>query len=123
LAAAGLLALAASGAQAQSAADIAKGKALFDQQCKTCHSTVAGQEIQAPSLYGVVGRKAGSDPQFTAYTPAIKSSKLVWTPTNLDKFLSGPGQLIPGTAMPITLASPMDRHDVIGYLTSLKKGR
>jgi cytochrome c len=123
LAAAGILLSAASAVGAQAAGDAAKGKAVFDQQCKTCHATVAGQEIAAPSLYGIVGRKAAGDPGFKAYTPAIKASSVVWTQANLNKFLSGPGQMIPGTAMPITLASPSDRADVIAYLASLRKGR
>ena len=123
LAAAGLALCAAGAASAQAAGDAAKGKTIFDQQCKTCHSNVAGQEIAAPSLFGVVGRKAGSDPGFKAYTPAIKASNVVWTQPNLNRFLSGPGDMIPGTAMPITLASPADRANVIAYLASLKKGR
>ncbi len=118
LLAVGALALAAAtGAEAQS---VAKGGAIFKQQCNLCHSAVAGQELAAPSLFGVVGRKAASDPHFTSYTPALKASKLVWTPANLDKFLSGPATLVPGTAMPITLANPQDRRDVVAYLASLK---
>ncbi len=98
-----------------------KGKALFNQQCSLCHSATAGLEGQAPSLYGVVGRKAGGDPGFTAYSPAIKASKMVWKPATLDAFLSGPAKLIPGTAMPITVASPDARHDIVAYLATLKK--
>ena len=116
-----LTAATASGAHAQAAGDAAKGKVLFNAQCMLCHSAVAGQEIQAPSLFGVVGRKAASDPGFASYSPALKASKLIWTKANLGKFLSGPGQLVPGTAMPITLADPTQRHDVIAYLASLKK--
>jgi cytochrome c len=122
LAAAGLVLVVAGAASAQSA-DVAKGKAIFDQQCKLCHSTVAGQEINAPSLYGVVGRKAAGDPSFQSYSAALKASKLVWTPPNLNKFLAGPAQMVPGTAMPITLSSPADRTNVIAYLATLKKGK
>jgi cytochrome c len=121
LAAAGLLAAATASSAAQPAGNAAKGKAVFDQQCKLCHGTAAGQEINAPSLFGVVGRKAAADPGFKSYTPALKGSKLVWSPANLDKFLSGPATLVPGTAMPITLGAPQDRKDVIAYLASLKK--
>jgi len=85
-----------------------------------CHATKAGQEGAAPSLYGVVGRVSGSEPGFS-YTPAIKAAHLTWTPAKLDTFLSGPAKLVPGTAMPITLADPGQRHDVIAYLASLKK--
>lgn len=122
LAAASLLtAAAASGVHAQAAGNAAAGKAVFTQQCALCHSAVAGQEGAAPSLFGVVGRPAASERGFTSYTAALKASKLTWTPATLNRFLSGPGQLVPGTAMPITLAAPADRANVIAYLATLKK--
>ena len=115
-------ALIAGGAQAQAAGgDVAKGLATFKQQCSVCHSADPGVEGAAPNLRGVVGRKAGSDPKFTAYTPAIKAAKITWSPATLDTFLSGPAKMIPGTAMPISLADPKQRHDVIAYLASVKK--
>lgn len=122
LAAAAVL-IGAGAAQAAGAlgGDPAHGKTLFTQQCSLCHSANPGQEGAAPSLFGVVGRKAASEPGFTAYTTAIKSSGKVWTPAQLDLFLSGPAKLIPGTAMPITLPNPQDRHDVISYLATLRK--
>ena len=103
------------------AGDAVKGAALFKQQCSLCHSVDAGVENAAPNLRGVVGRKAGSDPKFPAYTPAIKASKVVWSKATLDAFLSGPAKLIPGTAMPIALTDPKQRRDVIAYLASAKK--
>ena len=98
----------------------AKGAAVFKQQCMICHAAKAGQEGAAPSLYGVVGRVSGTEPGFS-YTPAIKAAHIDWTPAKLDAFLSGPAKLIPGTAMPITLTDPTQRHDVIAYLASLKR--
>ena len=114
--------MAAGAAQAAGAlgGDPVKGAAVFKQQCMACHATKAGQEGAAPSLYGVVGRVSGSEPGFS-YTPAIKSAHIAWTPAKLDAFLSGPAKLVPGTAMPITLADPTQRHDVIAYLASLHK--
>jgi cytochrome c len=111
-------ALAISGA-AQAAGDPVKGKALFSAQCSLCHS-VTGEEGAAPNLSGVVGRKAAGDAAFPAYTKALKASGLTWTSATLDTFLSGPTKLVPGTAMPITLAKPLDRANVIAYLASLK---
>lgn len=119
---AALLAAGAASA-AGSAVDIAKGKALFDGQCSLCHSDSAGVEGAAPSLNGVVGRKAASDPGFPAYTKALKASGVAWTEATLDQFLTGPQKMVPGTAMPISIASPIDRHHVIAYLASLKHGR
>jgi cytochrome c2 len=110
-------------AMAQSAGDAAKGKTLFTQQCALCHSASSGQEGQGPSLYGVIGRKAGSEPGFPAYTKSLKGSNITWGAASLDKFLSGPTTLVPGTAMPISLSSAQDRRNVIAYLASLKKGR
>ena len=101
--------------------DSASGAAIFKQQCSLCHSVDPGVENAAPNLRGVVGRKAAGDPKFTAYTPAIKASKVVWKTATLDAFLSGPAKVIPGTAMPISLADPKQRHDVIAYLASVKK--
>jgi cytochrome c len=123
LAAAGALTASAGGAHAQASGAAAAGKLVFTAQCMLCHSTVVGQEGAAPSLYGVVGRKAASEAGFKSYTPALKASKLVWTKANLNKFLSGPAQLVPGTAMPITLPSPQDRANVIAYLASLKSAK
>jgi cytochrome c2 len=111
----------ATGAHAQAAGDPVKGKLVFTQQCTLCHAAAAGQEGAAPSLFGVVGRPAASEKGFTSYTAALKNLKLTWTKANLNKFLSGPAQMAPGTAMPITLASPADRANVIAYLATLKK--
>ena len=106
---------------AQAAGDAVKGKATFNQQCALCHSAAAGAEGAAPSLFGVVGRKAASDAGYPAYSKALKASGLTWKPANLDTFLSGPAKLVPGTNMPITLADPVARQNVIAYLVTLKK--
>ena len=123
LAAAAALVGAAGAAQAEGAlgGDPVKGLATFKQQCAACHSADPGVEGAAPNLRGVIGRKAGSDPKFTAYTPAIKAAKITWSASTLDAFLSGPAKLIPGTAMPITLPDPKTRHDVVAYLASLHR--
>ena len=100
--------------------DVVKGKATFNQQCMLCHSSVAGQEGAAPSLFGVVMRRAASDPGYPGYSRALKASGLTWTTGNLNSFLSGPAKLVPGTAMPITVNAPQDRANIIAYLASLK---
>ena len=120
-AAAGLLAVAvAQSASADPHGDAAKGKALFNSQCSLCHSATPGEEGAGPSLAGVVGRKAGSESGFP-FTKALKGSGLTWTKDNLEKFLAGPGKLVPGTAMPITLNKDQDRDNVVAYLATLKK--
>ncbi len=108
-----LLALAASPAFAQAGA----GAETFEDRCAMCH--VVGGGGQGPSLTGVVGRRAGSLPGFR-YTPAMKGSGLTWTPANLDRFLTNPGAIVPGTAMPVRLNDAAQRTAVIHYLETQK---
>ncbi len=111
-----------SAAQTVAAGDAEHGKALFTQICALCHST--GHDAkppvgQGPLLAGVVGRPAASLKNFP-YTKALQNSHLLWDAATLDKFLSGPGMLVPGTMMPMTVANPADRGDLIAYLATLR---
>lgn len=101
------------------AADAGKGKAIFDDRCTVCHSAKPGEEGAGPSLAGVVGRRAASDPGFPGYTAALKKSGLTWSRASLDKFLSSPSAAVPGTAMPIALPDKTERDNVIAYLATL----
>ena len=103
------------------AGDPAHGKAVFASRCGLCHSAGPdeGEAGQGPPLAGVVGRPAASAPGFD-YTAALKKAHLVWTPANLDTWLSGPSKMVPGTAMPIAVADPKTRADLIAYLASVK---
>ncbi len=120
---AALAALLSSAAQAAVPApgDPVHGKQVFAARCGLCHSAGPGEGEagQGPPLAGVVGRKAASAAGF-GYTDALKASKLVWTPANLDRFLAGPSRLVPGTAMPIAVGDAKTRADLIAYLTSVK---
>lgn len=92
------------------------GALLFRQRCASCHvAPPGGRNVLAPSLTGVVGRKAASTP-FATYSPALKASKLTWTRANLDKFLTAPAKLVPGTRMVIALPDPAQRAAVLDYL-------
>jgi cytochrome c2 len=71
-------------------------------------------------LIGVVGRKAAALPGYP-YSAALTASGLTWTPANLDAFVQGPTKLVPGTAMRVILADPVDRGDLIAYLATLKR--
>src|SRR5215831_18699287 len=69
-------------AQDAPAGDAARGKAFFEISCAVCHSPVLGPDNlilmkQGPSLVGVVGRAAGSQPHFN-YTKAIRDSGFTW---------------------------------------------
>ena len=98
------------------AADAAKGKKLFTK-CKACHNADAPKNKVGPHLVGIVGRKAGAADGYTKYSKAIKDSGIVWDEANLDKWLTNPKGMYPGTKMIYPgLKSAEDRANVIEYL-------
>jgi cytochrome c2 len=109
----------AAAARAQPAGDAAKGAEAFDDRCSQCHTT--GPAAQGPNLAGVVGRKAGTLPEFP-YTAAMKGSGLTWTADNLERFLANSQGLVPGTAMSVTVPSAAERANIVAYLAA-QKGR
>jgi cytochrome c len=107
-------------APAAVAGDAVKGATLFKSRCSVCHSVEAAKpKVTAPTLVGLIGRKAGSLPQ-ARYSAAIKASAVVWTPETLDKFLTSPRDVINGTFMVVNIANPEDRANIIAYLATLK---
>src|SRR5579859_3521516 len=71
------------------AADPAAGKLVFSSSCSICHSPQPGKNMVGPSLFGVVGRQTGSEPNYH-YSPANKDAKLTWDAATLDKYLESP---------------------------------
>jgi len=98
------------------AQDAAAGEKDF-VVCKACHQIGPGAKIAiGPVLNGVVGRKAGTYPGYS-YSPANKDSGLVWTPEELDKYLTDPQKVVPHTKMVFPgLKEEQKRKDVIAYL-------
>jgi cytochrome c len=95
--------------------DAAKGEKVFGQ-CKTCHVAEKGVNRVGPSLFGLVGRTAGSIEGFK-YSPANKNSGIVWTEEKLFEYLESPQKVVKGTYMAFAgLKNPQDRADVIAYL-------
>lgn len=88
--------------------------------CRACHATVAGQTMIGPTLFGVVGRKSGAVPGFN-YSSALKALKLTWNDSSLDKWLTNPMAMAPGTRMVSPgIADPAQRKAVIAYLKTLR---
>ncbi len=104
---------------AQAAGDAQKGMQVF-KQCALCHTNEAGKNKIGPSLFGVVGRKAGSVSNFN-YSDSMKSFGQTWTPQELDTYLTDPRKLVTGTKMIFPgLKKEDDRQNVIAYLETLK---
>lgn len=117
--AASLIALAA---PALADGDIAKGEKVF-KKCLACHSVEAGAKAKVgPNLHDVVGRQTGTAPDFKYSDPmaALGAEGHIWTAEELDKFLTDPKGMVPGTKMSFAgLKKPEERADVIAYLVSL----
>jgi len=99
-----------------------RGKILFQQNCALCHSTgLPGAPLtgQGPLLAGVMGRPAASLPNF-GYTKALQASGIIWNVASVDKFLSGPGAMVPGTLMVAVVPQSADRADLIAFLGTLR---
>ena len=89
-----------------------RGQTLY-QVCMGCHSL--DEDDVGPRHRGVVGRPAGSVPGY-AYSPALKSSGIVWDRDTLDRWLTNPQGLVPGVKMFFAMPGAQDRADVIAYL-------
>ena len=124
----GLRSLAAAAAAASSllvatapghAQDAAVGRRVFQNYCSICHTAQPGRNLVGPTLFGVVNRPSGHIPNFH-YSDANRKSGLTWTVATLDRYLTAPGQVVPGTLMTFPgLKDPKQRADVIAYLATL----
>jgi cytochrome c len=96
------------------------GQLLFNNACRTCHTTNKGDNRLGPNLYKIVGRKAGSLPNYR-YSSAMKDADFVWDEAKLDRFIENPDAVVPGNNMKPYggLASAGDRAKVTAFLRSL----
>lgn len=97
--------------------NVARGQTLY-KGCADCHS-IAENGV-GPMHKGVVGRKAGTVPGYD-YSPDLKSSGIVWTEENLDKWLTGPQAMVPETKMFFDVPDAQDRADIIAFLKEKAK--
>lgn len=87
------------------------------RNCIACHSMSAGEHLTGPSLHGVFGRKAATVAGFNRYSPALKSSGLVWNTETLDAWLADPARLVPKNSMAFAgIEEARARADLIAFL-------
>ena len=111
-------ALLATSSSSWAAGDVAVGLQVFTR-CAVCHSNVPGENKIGPSLAGVFGRKAGSEPGYS-YSSALKSTNITWDEHTLNQFLTNPGADVHGTKMFLSVPNMADRENLIAYLQTLK---
>jgi cytochrome c len=98
------------------AQDAPLGEKVF-LKCKACHQIGEGaKNAVGPVLNGVVGRKAGTYPDY-AYSDANKNSGLTWDEATLKEYLKNPRAKIASTKMIFPgLTKDDDIDNVIAYL-------
>lgn len=103
------------------AGDASAGSDVFKTECSECHSIKEGRNKKGPSLFGVVGRKAATIPDYS-YSDALRAkTDWVWTPDKLHNYLSQPAkQADPGTKMKYDgLSDAKQLDDLISYLSTV----
>jgi cytochrome c len=124
---AALLSLSASSSESEKLSpqdrNVATGQLIFNNACRMCHTTREGDNRLGPHLYKIVGRKAGSLPNY-GYSSAMKGADFVWDEAKLNRFIANPDEIVPGNNMKPYggLASADDRAKVISFLLSLATG-
>lgn len=99
---------------------VKRGERLF-LQCASCHeiTDIKSPKI-GPTLKGIADRPVASLEGYN-YSPALKSFKFSWEEANLDRWLTQPMQMAPGTTMAfVGVPLPEDRKAIIAYLRTLK---
>jgi cytochrome c len=100
--------------------DPARGEKRFEE-CAACHKIEPGANAVGPTLYGVIGRKAGELSDFR-YSPALKRSGIIWAAETLDAFLTDPQAIVPANRMPYAgMPDASDRADLVAYLLKVSR--
>jgi cytochrome c len=102
---------------AQPQTEPASEQQAFNNACRTCHVTREGDNRLGPNLHKIVGRKAGSLPNYS-YSSAMKEADFVWDEARLDRFIASPDEVVPGNKMKPYggLANKEDREKIVAFL-------
>lgn len=113
------------------AGDAAGGEKDF-KRCKACHTIANGDDVifkggkTGPNLYGVIGRVAGSQADFSKYGDdlvAVGAAGLVWTEELLTDYVKDPKGFLSAqldTSAKSKMSFKMkDGADVAAYLASV----
>lgn len=110
------LLLSACSSLAQQPASDETAQQAFNNSCRTCHSVKEGDNRLGPNLHRIVGRKAGSLPNYD-YSPSMKEAGFVWDQDKLTRFIVKPDQVVSGNKMqPYGGLSAEEAAKVIAYL-------
>ncbi len=84
--------------------------------CRSCHTITPGGNLTGPSLYGMMGHRAGAIEGFN-YSEGLRSAGFTWDPARMDAWITNPRAVIPDTKMTFAgISNAEDRRDVIAYI-------
>jgi cytochrome c len=104
--------------------DADAGKKVF-AKCAVCHGIGDTKKPIAPNLNGVIGRTAGTQPEYLAkkgsgYSKAMIAAGqggLVWDEAQIAEYITDPKKKVPGNKMAFPgLKAEQDRLNVIAYI-------
>lgn len=95
------------------------GERLFDAECRRCHAADSTHESYGPPLENIVGRAAGSYPDYD-YSIALEASGIVWTPAALRAWMEDNSGFMPGTKMRhVGISDVTVQNFILSYLDSV----
>lgn len=98
---------------------IMAGETLFVRECRRCHAPDADHDSYGPPLVNVVGRGAGTYPDYD-YSVALEASGIVWTPAALRAWMEDNDGFMPGTKMRHVGIEDRTAQDfILAYLSSI----
>jgi cytochrome c len=97
------------------------GARLFAAECRRCHATDASDPSYGPPLENVVGRGAGTYPDYD-YSVALSASGIVWTPAALRAWMEDNDGFMPGTKMRhVGIEDRTVQDFILAYLKSISQ--
>ena len=110
------LLVSASSSLAQQPTSDEAGRQAFNNSCRTCHSAKEGDNRLGPNLNKIVGRKAGSLPDYN-YSSSMKEAGFVWDQDKLTRFMVKPDDVVSGNKMrPYGGVSAEEAAKIVAYL-------
>lgn len=98
---------------------VAAGQTLFEAECQRCHAVDADHDSYGPPLENIVGRGAGTYPDYD-YSIALEASGIVWTPAALRAWMEDNKGFMPGTKMRhIGIEDRTVQDFILTYLASI----
>lgn len=95
------------------------GQKLFERECRRCHAPDASDPSYGPPLENVVGRGAGTFPDYD-YSIALSASGIVWTPAALRAWIEDNDGFMPGTKMRhVGIGDRTVQDFILAYLMSI----